>query len=76
MQSIPSRANTSRTIDTPELLSGAEVGDYRDFYANVRDAILDVVPLAVTAEDGFRAVRLLELAWQSSSEGRTLKVVL
>jgi scyllo-inositol 2-dehydrogenase (NADP+) len=35
-----------------------------------------VVPLAVTAEDGFRAVRLLELARQSSSEGRTLKVVL
>ena len=53
-----------------------EVGDYRGFYANVRDAILDAAPLAVTAEDGFRVVRLLELARQSSSEGRTLKVEL
>jgi scyllo-inositol 2-dehydrogenase (NADP+) len=65
---------------TPERLVESqvktEVGDYRGFYANVRDAILGVVPLAVTAEDGFRAIRLLELARQSSSEGRTLKVVL
>ncbi len=51
-----------------------EVGDYRGFYANVRDAILGAAPLAVTAEDGLRVIRLLELARQSSSEGRTLKV--
>lgn len=53
-----------------------EVGDYRGFYANVRDAILDAAPLALTAQDGFRVIRLLELARQSSSEGRTLKVEL
>ncbi|MBS1823089.1 MAG: Gfo/Idh/MocA family oxidoreductase [Acidobacteria bacterium] len=51
-----------------------ELGDYRGFYANVRDAILGMAPLAVTSEDGFRVIRLLELARQSSSEGRTLKV--
>ena len=49
-------------------------GDYRGFYANVRDAILGTAPLAVTPEDGFRVIRLLELARQSSAEGRTLMV--
>ncbi len=51
-----------------------EAGDYRGFYANVRDAILGAAPLALTAEDGFRVIRMLELARRSSSEGRTLKV--
>ena len=51
-----------------------EPGDYRGFYANVRDAILGVAPLAVTPEDGFRVIRLLELARQSSAEARTLMV--
>jgi scyllo-inositol 2-dehydrogenase (NADP+) len=63
---------------TPERLVEShvktEVGDYRGFYANVRDAILDAAQLAVTADDGFRVIRLLELARRSSSEGRTLKV--
>ena len=53
-----------------------ELGDYRGFYANVRDAILGVAPLALTAEDGYRVIRLLELARQSSADGRTLKVEL
>jgi predicted dehydrogenase len=48
--------------------------DYRGFYANVRDAILGASPLAVTPDDGFRVIRLLELARQSSAEARTLKV--
>lgn len=48
--------------------------DYRGFYANVRDAVLGTAPLAVTPEDGFRVIRLLELARESSAEGRTLKV--
>jgi predicted dehydrogenase len=51
-----------------------EPGDYRGFYANVRDAILGTSPLAVTPEDGFRVIRLLELARESSSKGCTLKV--
>jgi scyllo-inositol 2-dehydrogenase (NADP+) len=49
-------------------------GDYRLFYANVRDAICGVAPLAVTPEDGYRTVKLLELARESSASRRTLPV--
>jgi scyllo-inositol 2-dehydrogenase (NADP+) len=52
----------------------SEVGDYRKFYANVRDAILGEAPLVVSPEDGYRTVRLLELALQSSDQHRTLPV--
>ncbi len=52
-----------------------ERGDYRGFYANVRDAINGDAEQAVTPEDGYRVVRLLEMARESSREGRTLKVV-
>jgi predicted dehydrogenase len=51
-----------------------EPGDYRGFYANVRDAILGAAPLAVTSEDGYRTIRLLELARESSAAARTLPV--
>ncbi|WP_213806784.1 Gfo/Idh/MocA family oxidoreductase [Granulicella sp. dw_53] len=49
-------------------------GDYRGFYANVRDTINGTAEQAVKAEDGFRVVRLLEMARESSAAGRTLKV--
>lgn len=62
---------------TPERLVESrvktELGDYRGFYANVRDAILGKAPPALTAEDGYRVIRLLELARVSSAEGRTVK---
>jgi predicted dehydrogenase len=51
-----------------------ELGDYRGYYANVRDAIHGVAKLAVTAEDGYRTVKLLEMARQSWVQKRTLKV--
>jgi len=51
-----------------------ELGDYRGFYANVRDAINRTGPLDVTPEDGFHVIRLLEMARQSSSTGKTLPV--
>jgi scyllo-inositol 2-dehydrogenase (NADP+) len=51
-----------------------EVGDYRHFYASVRDAILGVSPLKIPAEDAYRTIRLLELALQSSEQKRTLAV--
>jgi len=51
-----------------------ELGDYRGYYANVRDAINGVAKLAVTAEDGYRTVKLLEMARESWAAGRTLKV--
>jgi predicted dehydrogenase len=51
-----------------------ELGDYRGYYANVRDAINGTAKLAVTPEDGWRTTKLLEMARESSEEGRTLKV--
>ena len=51
-----------------------EFGDYRLYYANVRDAINGVAKLAVTAEDGYRVIKLLEMARESSEAGKTLKV--
>jgi len=51
-----------------------ELGDYRGYYANVRDAINGAAKLAVTAEDGYRTVKLLEMARESWAAGRTLKV--
>jgi predicted dehydrogenase len=51
-----------------------EPGDYRGFYANVRDAILGKAPLAVTPQDGYRVIRLLELARESSTKACTLPV--
>jgi scyllo-inositol 2-dehydrogenase (NADP+) len=52
-----------------------EVGDYRVFYANVRDAIRGEAPLVVSPEDGYRSIRLLELALESSDGNHTLPVV-
>jgi scyllo-inositol 2-dehydrogenase (NADP+) len=49
-----------------------EAGDYRGFYANVRDAIVQGTALAVTAEQAARVIRVIELAHQSSREGRTI----
>ncbi len=51
-----------------------EPGDYRGFYANVRDAVLGNTELAVSAEDGFRVIKLLEMARESSREGERLMV--
>jgi predicted dehydrogenase len=51
-----------------------ELGDYRGYYANVRDAIVGTAELAVTAEDGYRVIRLLEMARESSGKGCALRV--
>ena len=45
-----------------------EIGDYRNFYANVRDAILGKARLEVTPEQGFRTIRAIELSQQSHRE--------
>ncbi len=64
--------------ETPERLVRTrvktELGDYRGFYANVRDAVLGSAELAVSAEDGFRVIKLLEMARESSREGERLMV--
>jgi scyllo-inositol 2-dehydrogenase (NADP+) len=49
-------------------------GDYRGFYANVRDAVLGKTELAVPSAAGYQVVKLLEMARQSSREGRTLEI--
>lgn len=65
-------------LEQPNQLSYAPYptvpGDYRLFYANVRDAVRGEASLAVSAEDGYRTLRLLDLARQSSTEQRTLPV--
>jgi scyllo-inositol 2-dehydrogenase (NADP+) len=47
-------------------------GDYRDYYANVRDAILGKAKLAVTPEWALDVMRTLELVRQSSQTGTTV----
>jgi predicted dehydrogenase len=49
-------------------------GDYRLFYANVRDTILGKAQLAVTPEDAVRTLRLLDLARESHQQRCTLPV--
>ncbi len=47
-------------------------GDYRQYYENVRDAILGRAPLDVPGEQGWRVIRLLELAIESSERRETI----
>lgn len=51
-----------------------ENGDYRGYYANIRDTLLGKAQLAVTPEEAWCTARLVELARQSSKEQRTLHV--
>jgi scyllo-inositol 2-dehydrogenase (NADP+) len=67
----PDPADPTTVVSSPVK---TELGDYRSYYANVRDAINGTAPLDATPEDGYRVIRLLELARQSSAEGRTLPV--
>jgi predicted dehydrogenase len=50
----------------------SEPCDYRNFYANVRDAILGSATSAVTPEYALDVMRMLELARQSSEQRRTI----
>jgi scyllo-inositol 2-dehydrogenase (NADP+) len=47
-------------------------GDWRAFYANVRDAILGTAPLLVTCQQALNVVIALELALESSSKRATI----
>jgi scyllo-inositol 2-dehydrogenase (NADP+) len=49
-------------------------GDYRGFYQNVRDALLGKAELEVKPEQAWRTTRLMELARESSAQGRKLRV--
>jgi scyllo-inositol 2-dehydrogenase (NADP+) len=50
-----------------------ERGDYRGFYANVRDAIEKKASLDVTPEQALRTMRAVMLAHKSSRERRTVE---
>lgn len=50
----------------------ALAGDYRIFYAGIRDALLGKAPAPVTALEAWQTVRLLEYARQSSQEHREI----
>jgi scyllo-inositol 2-dehydrogenase (NADP+) len=47
-------------------------GDYRLFYAGIRDALLGKGPAPVEALEGWRTIRLLEYAQQSARERREI----
>ncbi len=49
-------------------------GDYREYYAGVRDAILGVKPLAVTIGVAWSVACIIELARESSRTGRRVDV--
>jgi scyllo-inositol 2-dehydrogenase (NADP+) len=49
-----------------------DAGDYREYYENVRDAILGKAPLAVTPQAALSVMRVLELAQRSSQEKRVI----
>ncbi len=48
-------------------------GDYRIFYAGVRDALLGLSPAPVEAIEAWRTARILEWAQQSSAERREVE---
>jgi scyllo-inositol 2-dehydrogenase (NADP+) len=48
------------------------IGDYRLYYAGIRDALLGKGPAPVAAADAWRVARLLEMAVQSSQERREI----
>jgi predicted dehydrogenase len=50
----------------------ALTGDYRLFYAGIRDALLGKAPPPVTGLDGWRVARLLEWAAESSEKRREI----
>jgi predicted dehydrogenase len=49
-------------------------GDYRGFYENVRDTLLGRAELVVKPEQAWQTTRLIELARESSGQGRRLRV--
>jgi predicted dehydrogenase len=61
----------SRVNGSVEKIS-TERGDYRGFYANVRDAIEKKAELDVTPKQALRTMRALLLAHKSSREGRVV----
>jgi scyllo-inositol 2-dehydrogenase (NADP+) len=67
------RWGTLSRVDGETRRVKTERGDYRGFYANVRDAIEKGSPLDVTPEQALRTMRGVLLAHKSSREGRRVR---
>jgi scyllo-inositol 2-dehydrogenase (NADP+) len=63
---------TLSRVGEPSVRVETERGDYRGFYANVRDAIEKKAALEVTPEQALRTMRAVMLAHKSSKERRTV----
>ncbi len=50
----------------------SEQGDYRDYFINLRDAINGKAEIAVKPEEARNVMRIIEIAFQSSREKRTI----
>ena len=59
-------------VGEPAVRVKTQRGDYRAFYANIRDAIEKKTPPEVTPEQALRTMRALLLAHKSSKERRTV----
>ncbi len=64
---------TLSLVGQPPTKVKTEAGDYRGFYANVRDAIEKGAPLDVSPDHAIRVMRAVLLAHKSSCERRTVK---
>jgi scyllo-inositol 2-dehydrogenase (NADP+) len=64
---------TLSLVDAPSQKIKTGRGDYRGFYANVRDAIEKGTPLEVTLDQALRTMRALLLSHKSSKEQRTVQ---
>ena len=71
---------TAAEPESPERMTRVRVptapGDYRGFYGNVLEAVRGETALAVTPEDAWRTMRVLELARESSRGGGRVRVEL
>ncbi len=63
---------TLSLVGEPSRKIKTERGDYRGFYANVRDAIEKKSPLEVSPQQALRTMRAIMLAHKSSREKRTV----
>lgn len=69
----PELWGTLSLVGQPSVRVKTERGDYRGFYANVRDAIERAAQLQVTPEHALRVMRAMLLAHKSSREGRRVR---
>ncbi|MDO5664734.1 MAG: oxidoreductase [Bacteroidia bacterium] len=52
----------------------SEHGDYREYFVNLRDAILGKAEIAVKPEEARNVMMIIELAFQSNAEKRTVSL--